>query len=94
MDSMGLDSAIPPIKVSQVGLLGVYPYLVLYTLWSTLPETNIAHTNRPSQKETIIFQPSIFRCELLVSERVLYPKVFSGAPTIVKDGPLKLREIS
>ena len=36
----------------------------------TLPETNIAPENRPSQKETIVFQPSIFRCELLVSGRV------------------------
>ena len=38
----------------------------------TLPETNIfAPENRPSQKETIVFQPSIFRCELLVSGRVM-----------------------
>ena len=29
----------------------------------TLPETNIAPENGPSQKETIVFQPSIFRCE-------------------------------
>ena len=28
----------------------------------TLPETNIAPENRHSQKETIVFQPSIFRC--------------------------------
>ena len=34
------------------------------------PETNIAPENRPFQKETIVFQPSIFRCELLVSGRV------------------------
>ena len=32
---------------------------------TTLPETTIAPENRPSQKE-IVFQPSIFRCELLV----------------------------
>ena len=37
---------------------------------NTLPETNIASENRTSQKETIVFQPSIFRCELLVSGRV------------------------
>ena len=36
----------------------------------TLPETNIAPENRPSQKEGLVFQPSIFRCELLVSGRV------------------------
>ena len=36
----------------------------------TLPETNIAPENRPSQKETIVFQPSISRCKLLVSGRV------------------------
>ncbi len=34
-----------------------------------LPETNMVPENRPSQKENII-QPSIFRCELLVSGRV------------------------
>ena len=28
----------------------------------TLPETNIAPARRLPQKETIIFQPSIFRC--------------------------------
>ena len=33
----------------------------------TLPETNIALENRVSQKETIVFQPTIFRGELLVS---------------------------
>ena len=35
----------------------------------TLPETNskFAPENRSSQKERIVFQPSIFRCELLVS---------------------------
>ena len=27
----------------------------------TLPETNIAPANRASQKETIVFQPSIFQ---------------------------------
>ena len=37
-----------------------------------LNETNIAPENRPSSKETIVFQPSIFRGELLVSGRVLY----------------------
>ena len=37
----------------------------------TLPRTNVAPENRPSQKETIVFQPSIFRCKLLVSGRVV-----------------------
>ena len=45
-------------------------------LYSTLPKTNIAPENRPSQKETIVFQPFIFRGELLVSGRVLPP--YSG----------------
>ena len=31
-------------------------------VYHALPETNIAPENRPSQKETIVFQPSIFRC--------------------------------
>ena len=39
----------------------------------TLPETNIAPENMVSQKETILFQPSIFRCELLVL-RSVHPK--------------------
>ena len=37
---------------------------------TTLPETNIAPARKPGpQKETIIFQPSIFRCKLAVSFR-------------------------
>ena len=40
-------------------------------LWKvTLHETNIAAKNRPSQKESIVFQQSIFRCKLFVSGRV------------------------
>ena len=42
-------------------------------LQCTLPETKrFAAENRPKlpQKETIVFQPSIFRCKLLVSGRV------------------------
>ena len=40
-------------------------------LWTspTLPKINIAPENRPCQKETIVFQPSIFR-DMLVSGRV------------------------
>ena len=37
---------------------------------STNRETSIAPENRPSEKETIAFQLSIFRCKLLVSGRV------------------------
>ena len=38
---------------------------------STLPETNSLPLKiGPSQKERIIFQPSIFRCDMLVSGRV------------------------
>ena len=40
----------------------------IYTIY-TLPESNIAPENRVSQKETIVFQPSIFRCKLAVSFR-------------------------
>ncbi len=36
-----------------------------------LPKTNIAPENRQSQKETIVFKPSIFMCQLLVSGRSL-----------------------
>ena len=35
----------------------------------TLLETNTVPENRPSQKEIIVFQPSIFRCKLAVSFR-------------------------
>ncbi len=34
--------------------------LNFHSLWNTLPETNIAPENRPSQKRGL--QPSIFRC--------------------------------
>ena len=34
-------------------------------LSSSLKVTNIAPTNEPSQKETIVFHPSIFRCYLI-----------------------------
>ena len=43
----------------------------------TLPETNSSHLpGSSSQKETIVFQPSMFRCELLVSGRV-FPTFYS-----------------
>ena len=37
----------------------------------TLPKANIAPENRPSQKETIVFQPSIFRGYVLVFRGVI-----------------------
>ena len=40
----------------------------------SLKLTAKAHENRPSQKETLVFQPSIFRGELLVSGRVIRNK--------------------
>ena len=40
-----------------------------YNHINTLPETNMTPENRPYQKEPV-FQPSTFRCELLVSGRV------------------------
>ncbi len=42
----------------------------------TLPETNMAPENRPKPKrkvDKVVFQPSIFRGELLVSGRVTLP---------------------
>ena len=39
---------------------------------TTLPETNIAPENRPSQKETIVFQPSILRCYVSFKEGIQY----------------------
>ena len=62
---------------------------------STLPETNIAPENRPSQKETIVFQPSIFRgYVMLVSGRVpvsLHPPFsihFHPASTVAACRPM------
>ena len=53
---MSAESALQPIS----------KHFRLYTL----PETNkFAPEKRPSQKETIVFQPSIFRCQLAVSFR-------------------------
>ena len=37
----------------------------------TLPETNVAPESRPSQKERIVFQPSIFRCDVSFREGTL-----------------------
>ena len=46
----------------------------LSTNWETLklPETKAAPENKPSERK-VIFQPSISRCELLVSGRVYKP---------------------
>ena len=40
-----------------------YIHIFLGVKRVTLPKTNIAPENRPWEKETIVFQPSIFRCE-------------------------------
>ena len=56
---MSAESSLQPIS----------KHFHLYTLY-TLPETSkFAPEKRPSQKETIVFQPSIFRCQLAVSFR-------------------------
>ena len=42
-------------------------------LRTTLPETNIAPENRPSQKEpTVVFQPSMFRCHVSFREGIVF----------------------
>ena len=43
--------------------------IVFFVGGSTLPKTNIAPKNRPSQKETIVFQPSSFGGYVTVSFR-------------------------
>ncbi len=45
----------------RVGVVWVLQ-LCLFFQNFTFPETTIDPENRPSQKETIVFQPSIFRC--------------------------------
>ena len=56
--------------------------------WHTLPETNIAPENRASQKERLVFQPSIFRGELLVSGSVniniIVITILVGLPTVAR----------
>ena len=51
----------------------------------TLPETNIAPENRPSQKERIVFQPSIFRGKPLVSGRVYQGIHHHSSPPFGRD---------
>ena len=51
----------------------------------TLPETNLAPENWPSQEETIVFQPSIFRGELLVSGRVVFFRPIGSEPVFVQE---------
>ena len=45
-------------------------------LWlnAIFPETNTAPENKVSQKETSFHQPSIFRCDVLVSGKVVFHK--------------------
>ena len=53
-------------------IFSTHYYYTTFPLFSTLPETNIAPENRPSQKETSI--PTIhFSGAMLVSGRVLFP---------------------
>ena len=50
-------------------------------MFNTLPETNSSHLKiGRAPKETIVFQPSISRCELLVSGRVHPRKLTAGGP--------------
>ena len=58
------------------GLVEIAIYVV--RIRGTLPETNIAPENRSSQKEILIFQPSIFRC--YVSFREGRSKLAWGTP--------------
>ena len=52
----------------------------------TLPKTNSSHLKiGRAQKETIVFQPSIFRCKLLVSGRVFI--FFKGNPVLIAYTP-------
>ena len=53
----------------------------------TLPKTNIATQNRFFQKERIVFQPSIFWGELLVSGRVTSALTILTPPIETPDPP-------
>ena len=60
---------VPIGSASQENHVNMRP--VLGGNLETLPETNIfAPENRPSQKENGVFQPSIFRCYVSLSEGV------------------------
>ena len=53
-------------------LMCMFKSHLAHMFWmDTLPDTNVAPENRPPQLERIVFQPSIFRCELLVSGSVI-----------------------
>ena len=47
------------------------PYLVAHGQLPTLLQTNSSHLKLDHPKRTLVFQASIFRCELLVSGRVV-----------------------
>ena len=49
----------------------------------TLPETDKTHLKRcHPQKETIVFQPSIFRCELFVSGMIIKNHIRPCQPSL------------
>ena len=52
-----------------VKIKNIWNHHLLQSFAPYLPETNMAPENRPSQKERIVFQPSIFKCKLAVSFR-------------------------
>ena len=60
---------IPSFQARKYQLQGghththTYIYIDTYIYIYILPKFNIAPENRPSKKETIVFQPSISRCE-------------------------------
>ena len=64
---MALFAGIPKKKKHAIILVVTVPF---ESKAYTNNNTNIATENRPSQKERIVLQPSIFRCELFVSVRV------------------------
>ena len=55
-------------------------------LQNTLPKTNIAPENTPSQKETIVFQPSIFRGYVSFREGTI--RFFAAAPACFDPGTI------
>ena len=79
VEQLKFPTSRPPFS-TDYGRKGLFVHLLCFWV-STLLESNIfAPENRPKlpQKETIVFQPSIFRCELLVAGRVSFMWVFMG----------------
>ncbi len=61
--------------VSRIPTFLIHPRELVIVVSGTLPETNSSPLKIGLPKRKVTFQPSIFRCELLVSGRVIHPRL-------------------